>query len=272
MTFLAGVVLAAGAGTRLRPLTDLRPKALCPVGGRPLLDLALDRLEPHTSSLAVNAHHHAQQVVDHIGRRAHLSIEAPEPLGTAGALGALRDWVDGRAVLLTNADAYLTDGLAELVSGFDGERCRLLVQQLSDGSRPDFDLAGRPVRYVGASIVPWHQVQRLKAVPTGLYEVLWRELAELGRLDLVVTAGTVIDCGTPADYLAANLHSSGGRSVVGNGAVVDGRLTRCVVWDGAYVGAHENLVAVVRAGDRDHPVTVAAPRHTDGQPPPHLSH
>ena len=88
----AGVVLAAGAGTRLRPLTDLRPKALCPVGGRPLLDLALDRLEPHTGTgprhLAVNAHHHAEQVVDHVGRRAHLSLEQPEPLGTAGALGA----------------------------------------------------------------------------------------------------------------------------------------------------------------------------------------
>ena len=60
----AGVVLAAGAGTRLRPLTDLRPKALCPVGGRPLVDLALDRLAAEVGGLgpqwlAVNAHHHA---------------------------------------------------------------------------------------------------------------------------------------------------------------------------------------------------------------------
>ena len=268
MTLLAGVVLAAGAGTRLRPLTDLRPKALCPVGGRPLLDLALDRLEPHTGSLAVNAHHHAQQVIEHVGRRAHLSIEQPLPLGTAGALGVLRDWVDGRAVLLTNADAYLPGDLAELVTGFDGERCRLLVQLLTEGRRPDFALAGQPVRYVGAGIIPWQLVRRLEAGPTGLYEVLWRELAELGRLDLVVTAGTVIDCGTPADYLAANLHASGGRSVVGDGAVVEGRLTRCVVWDGAYVGAHENLVAVVRAGDRDHPVTVAAsPPHRRAEVP-----
>ncbi len=45
---LAGVVLAAGAGTRLRPLTALRPKALCPVGTVPLLDLALARLAPLT--------------------------------------------------------------------------------------------------------------------------------------------------------------------------------------------------------------------------------
>ncbi|MGN6693052.1 MAG: sugar phosphate nucleotidyltransferase, partial [Aquihabitans sp.] len=43
---LAGVVLAAGAGTRLRPLTIERPKALCPVADVPLVDLALDRLRP----------------------------------------------------------------------------------------------------------------------------------------------------------------------------------------------------------------------------------
>lgn len=268
----AGVVLAAGAGTRLRPLTDLRPKALCPVGGRPLLDLALDRLEPHTGTgprhLAVNAHHHAEQVAGHVGRRAHLSLEQPEPLGTAGALGALRDWVDGRAVLLTNADAYLPDGLDELATGFDSERCRLLVRLLTDDSRPDFVLDGRPARYVGAAVLPWQHVRTLAATPAGLYEALWRELDETGRLDLVATDSTVIDCGTPADYLAANLHASGGRSVVGEGAVVAGRLTRSVVWEGAYVGAHENLVDVVRAGDRDHPVTVStSPPH-----PPHLPH
>lgn len=44
MTRLAGIVLAAGAGTRLHPLTALRPKALCPVGSVPLVDLALARI------------------------------------------------------------------------------------------------------------------------------------------------------------------------------------------------------------------------------------
>ena len=47
----AGVVLAAGLGTRLRPLTHLRPKALCPVGGVPLLDLALERCAAETRAL-----------------------------------------------------------------------------------------------------------------------------------------------------------------------------------------------------------------------------
>ncbi|HLF41375.1 MAG TPA: sugar phosphate nucleotidyltransferase, partial [Acidimicrobiia bacterium] len=50
----AGVVLAAGLGTRLRPLTDLRPKALCPVGNVALVDLALARLDGLCPDVAVN--------------------------------------------------------------------------------------------------------------------------------------------------------------------------------------------------------------------------
>lgn len=264
-TGLAGVALAAGLGTRLRPLTELRPKALCPVGGVPLVDHALRRLadqlvaEGSTSGpelLAVNAHHHADQVVEHVGDRAHVSVEQPQPLGTAGALGHLHAWLDGRDVLLTNADAYLPDGLEELMAGWDGERVRLLVRRVPPDERGDFDAPDGPVRYVGACLLPWATVSELPAAPSGLYEVLWRREWDAGRLDLVSTRGTAIDCGTPADYLAANLHASGGRSVVGQGAVVQGSLERSVVWDGAYVGRDERLVEVVRAGTRDRPVTV----------------
>jgi hypothetical protein len=74
----------------------------------------------------------------------------------------------------------------------------------------------------------------------------------------VVTSAPVVDCGRPADYLAANLMASGGASVVGEGAVVEGSVERCVVWPGAYVGPREHLVEVVRAGSRDQPLTVAA--------------
>ncbi|HET8615340.1 MAG TPA: sugar phosphate nucleotidyltransferase [Actinomycetales bacterium] len=266
---LAGVVLAAGLGTRLRPLTDLRPKALCPVNGVPLVDLALERVGEQVlgrpgptcglatvDHLAVNAHHHARQVERHLAGRAHLSVEQPVPLGTAGALGRLRPWLDGRAVLLTNADAYLPGGLDDLVAGWDGERCRLLVTPLADGVRGDFERAAGPVRYVGACLLPWRFVRDLAEAPSGLYEVMWRQEDEAGRLDLALTEATAIDCGTPADYLAANLHASGGSSVVGEGATVEGTLDRCVVWDGAFVGPDEQLSRVVRAGSRQRPVTV----------------
>ena len=249
---LAGVVLAAGLGTRLRPLTTLRPKALCPVGNVTLLDHAMSRSASHVSEMAVNAHHLAEQVVSHVGDRAHVQVEEPEPLGTAGALGRMRDWIGGRDVLLTNADTYLPDGLDELVGGWDGERCRLLVSRADGGG--DFD--GHD--YVGACLLPWSLVVDLRAEPTGLYEVLWRGEHEAGRLDLVPTNATAIDCGTPADYLRANLHASGGESVVGAGALVEGRLERCVVWDGAYVGPDEHLTDTVRAGTRSDPLTLTA--------------
>jgi hypothetical protein len=263
---LAGVVLAAGLGERLRPLTTLRPKALCPVGDVPLLDLALDRLRPHAGSgegaVAVNAHHFADDVVAHVGARAHVQVEQPRPLGTAGALGALRPWLDGRDVLLTNADAFTPRGLAELVRGWDGTRCRLLASPARPGERADFTRDGSGVRYVGSCLLPWAAVRALAAEPGGLYEVLWRDLPA-HELDLVVTHDPVVDCGRPADYLAANLLASGGASVVGAGAVVEGALDRCVVWPGAHVGRGEHLVEVVRAGTRDRPLTVdcsAAPR------------
>ncbi|MEO7746499.1 MAG: nucleotidyl transferase, partial [Actinomycetota bacterium] len=226
--------------------------------GVPLVDLAMARVAAHVQRLAVNAHHLAGQLADHVAGRAHLSLEQPDALGTAGALGLLRDWLDGSDVLVTNADAYLPGALDDLVAGFDGERCRLMVSDLDPGARGDFTRVGRPVRYVGACVLPWRLVSGLAASPSGLYEVLWRDLGASGRLDLAVTAGTVVDCGTPADYLRANLLASGGRSVVGAGAVVEGVLERCVVWDGAHVGPDEHLVDVVRAGDRSHPITVPA--------------
>ena len=256
---LAGVVLAAGLGERLRPLTTLRPKALCPVGNVPLLDLALDRLRPYVgtgpASVAVNAHHFAADVVRHVAHRAHVQVEEPLPLGTAGALGQLRAWLDGRDVLLTNADAYTPSGLAELVDGWDGTACRLLATPVRSGQRADFVRDGVGVRYVGSCLLPWTSIRALAPEPSGLYEALWRDLPP-SELELVVTDAAVIDCGRPADYLAANLHASAGASVVGPGAVVEGHLQRSVVWPGAYVDPREDLVEVVRAGTRERPLTV----------------
>lgn len=242
---VAGVVLAAGAGTRLRPLTALRPKALCPVANRPLVDWALDRVSPYAERLAVNVHHGREQMLAHLaGRGLHLSVEDGMALGTAGALGRLRDWLAGADVLLTNADAWQPaspDPLRRLLDGWDGERPRLLC--LRDPSRGDFG----ELHYVGSALLPWWSVRDLQPVPSGLYEASWGRLYAEGRLDLVVDDTLHIDCGTAADYLRANLAASGGRPVVGEGAVVEGRLVRSVVWPAARVGPDETLVDAIRA-------------------------
>ncbi|MCU1351397.1 MAG: hypothetical protein JWM05_606 [Acidimicrobiales bacterium] len=243
------MVLAAGRGARLRPLTRLRPKALCSIDGVALLDLALERLGPVTDQLAVNVHHRRHQIEAHLAARTgsgalHVSVEEPEALGTAGALGALRPWIDGRAVVVTNADAWLPVDLRGFVDGWDGERVRLLT--VLDPARGDFG----DLRYCGVALLPWAVVAPLQAAPSGLYEASWRSLWAEGALDLVVHDGPFVDCGTVADYLAANLLATGGTSAVEPGALVadDAVVERSVVWAGSEVHPGEVLVDAVRAG------------------------
>jgi NDP-sugar pyrophosphorylase family protein len=260
---ICAVVLAAGEGQRLRPLTGLLPKALCPVGNVPLLDLALARVAglglAGPDHVAVNACYLAEQVVAAVHGRAHLSVEpGPQPLGTSGGVAALRDWVAGRGVLVGNSDAYLSGGdLAPLLDGWDGSTTRLLGVP---SDRPEF---GRH-RFAGFSLLPWSRVADLEPEPTDLVRTVWRPAEAAGELTVVEYAGTYLDTGTPRHYLAANLHAAGKsgllvapdaivtghaeQAVIGPGARVAGQVKRCVVWPGAEVGVDEQLVDAIRYG------------------------
>jgi MurNAc alpha-1-phosphate uridylyltransferase len=197
---LAALVLAAGRGERLRPLTDATPKPLLTVGSRTLLDRALDLITTAVTvsprTVTVNAHWLAEQIVAHVGRRVHVSVEHTEALGTAGAVGAIRGWLGDRDLLIANGDVFF-DGdidLPAFVAGWDGARPRLLV--VEDAERADFD--GR-WRFAGVSLLPAVLAQALPAEPSGLYEKVWRD----AEVDLVPTAATFIDCGTPEDLARA---------------------------------------------------------------------
>lgn len=255
-----GFVLAAGLGTRLRPLTELRPKPLCPVGGTTLLDAALASVAPHVDGCVVNASWLAEQIVAHLRDRPGVVVSVePRPLGSAGALVHARHLLDGRDVLLRNADTWLQGSLDSLLDGWDRRRVRLLVAEPGRGERPDFGA----FRYVGAALLPAAAVASLPADAFGLYRQLWLPAWERGELDLVVTEAVAVDCGTPADYLRANLLVSGGVSVVGAGAAVEGDITRCVVWPGAVVAAGERLVECIRADGGVTVDAVAPPRRCD---------
>ncbi|HEU5034873.1 MAG TPA: sugar phosphate nucleotidyltransferase [Mycobacteriales bacterium] len=197
---LAAVVLAAGRGHRLRPLTDTTPKPLLEVGGQTLLDAALARVAAAVpvapATVAVNAHWLAEQVVSAVRGRAHVSVEQPEALGTAGALGNLRDWLDGRDVLVANGDVWFDRpvDVVGFVTGWDRRRPRLLT--VADPERADF--AGR-WRFAGISLLPGSIAQTLRPVPSGLYEVVWSKR----EIDLVPTPAMYIDCGTLDDLQRA---------------------------------------------------------------------
>ena len=103
------MILAAGLGTRLNPLTDTMPKALVPVGGKPLLDIQIDKLQQAGyDRFVVNVHHFAQQIVDHVNERKEkilISDETSELLETGGGLKKAQGlFRDDEPILIHNVD------------------------------------------------------------------------------------------------------------------------------------------------------------------------
>jgi mannose-1-phosphate guanylyltransferase len=115
------VLLAAGLGTRLRPLTDTTPKCLVRVGERTLLDIWLDAFDDAgVEHVLVNTHHLADQVEEQVGRRTtgpRVTLVHEERLrGSAGTLRAARGFVEGeRFFLAVNADNLTDFDLRRLV-------------------------------------------------------------------------------------------------------------------------------------------------------------
>ena len=184
------VVLAAGQGTRLRPLTESTPKALCPVGNVPLLDRALARLARHglrgPAQVAVNACYLADRVVAHVGGRAFISAEPDGRSARPARVGNLRDWMAGRAVLVGNADAYLApDGRrarpGALLDGWDGrDRTRARRARRRRTASREFAASFGPARFAGFSLLPADVAAALPPVRSELVREVWRP-AERGR-------------------------------------------------------------------------------------------
>lgn len=119
---MKAVLLAAGLGTRLRPLTNSTPKCLIEVAGRALLDIWLDSLaRVGVNEVLVNSHYLSERVVAHLARRDGSPPEVrvahePDLLGSAGTLLANRDFLSGEDMFLAlNADNLTDFDLHELV-------------------------------------------------------------------------------------------------------------------------------------------------------------
>src|SRR5882757_3790061 len=130
------MVLAAGLGVRMRPLTDHLPKPLVSVAGQPLLDHVLDRLAAAgVTETVVNVHYLPDQIIDHVKTRARprviISDERDEVLGTGGAVVKALPLLGEAPFFHVNADTMWIDGvrsnLARLAESFDPDRMDILL-------------------------------------------------------------------------------------------------------------------------------------------------
>jgi mannose-1-phosphate guanylyltransferase len=144
-------ILAAGFGTRLRPLTDTLPKPLLLIGDRPALSHVLDAVRPVATVIVANAHHRAAELRAYVATSApyvRLS-EEPRILGTAGGLRAAGALLGPGAVLVWNGDILSSLDAASLVSSHAASQARatLAVRPLANGEgNVGMDVDGRIVR------------------------------------------------------------------------------------------------------------------------------
>jgi mannose-1-phosphate guanylyltransferase len=146
-------LLAAGIGSRLRPITDTIPKCMIPVGGQPLLGIWLDAFDrAGVGEVLVNLHHLPDVVRRYLEGRAGTpavrTFFEPELLGSAGTLAANRAWVEGEEMFLAcNADNLTDFDLRTLVETHrkHGEMATLTVvhsERPSAGGVVELDAAG----------------------------------------------------------------------------------------------------------------------------------
>jgi MurNAc alpha-1-phosphate uridylyltransferase len=130
------MVLAAGFGLRMRPLTERMPKPLVPVAGKPLLDHVLDKLaDAGVNDAVVNVHYLPDQIIDHVKGRARpritISDERDTVLGTGGGVVKALPLLGDAPFFHLNADTLWIDGaqpnLTRLAAAFDPARMDILL-------------------------------------------------------------------------------------------------------------------------------------------------
>ena len=223
------MLLAAGLGTRMRPLTETTPKPLLPLGGRPLLDHALDRLAAAgVETAAVNAYWLADRVETHLAGRPgvpHAVLRREDALlDTGGSVRAALGVLGGDPFFVVNADSFWLDGptpaLDRIAAAWDAARADavLLVhrtfQTQAETGPGDFalDSWGQVRRRREREIVPYIYAgiqviapSLLVEMPEGRFSMnlAWDRAIAAGRLRAVVHDGLWFHLSTPADLAAA---------------------------------------------------------------------
>ncbi len=219
------MILAAGLGTRMRPLTDNCPKPLLRLGGRPMIDLALDHAVAAGVRRAVdNLHYLGGMIRDHLaGREAPeilFSDEQPEILGTGGGIAQALPLLGAAPFYTVNSDAVWVgpNPLAVLAAAWEPARMDALLllvprERARSYTRPgDFflpsegdvpiwraDAEAAPMVYTGAQIIAPGVFAN---APRGRF-ALWDALMVWDRVAAVTYSGGWVDVGTPAGLAEA---------------------------------------------------------------------
>jgi N-acetyl-alpha-D-muramate 1-phosphate uridylyltransferase len=142
------MVLAAGLGVRMRPLTERMPKPLVSVAGRPLLDHVLDKLrDAGVSEAIVNVHYLPDQIIEHVKARKRprviISDERDQVLGTGGAIVKALPLLGDAPFFHLNADTLWIDGvranLTRLAEAFDPSRMDILLLMAPTAGSTGYD-------------------------------------------------------------------------------------------------------------------------------------
>ena len=223
------VILSAGLGTRMRPLTLTTPKPLLPLAGRPILAHVLERLmEAGVRQIIVNAHYLAEQIEDFCAAYPNVKVlRETELQETGGALTAMaaKNLLPDAPFYVVNGDTYWVDGpsdaLRRMADAYDPEKmdAMLLLARtagaLPDSGRGDFlwprdgELRRRterdvaPYLYAGVEIV---SPALLAAAPKGPFSMnlLWDQALAAGRLGAIVHDGLWFHLSTPEDLEGAD--------------------------------------------------------------------
>lgn len=217
------MVLAAGLGTRMRPLTDHLPKPLITVAGKPLIDHALDRFaQAGVRRAVVNVHYRADQMEAHLRRRQTpevvISDERALLLETGGGLKKAASHLGTAPVYCTNTDAILVDGAgaepcAALADAWRDDAIDALLLLAPTGLASGYDGAGdfdlgadgslgwrtgktAPFVYTGLQII---RPSLLEGAPDGPFSlrVLWDKARAKGRMKGIVHQGPWMHVGDP---------------------------------------------------------------------------
>ena len=219
------MVMAAGLGKRMRPLTATRPKPLVDVAGKALIDHALDRLRAAgVRKIVVNVHYLADALEAHLKAKASdfdvsISDERKQLLETGGGLIHADRLIDADPFLVVNSDNYWVDGpadtlrlLASLWREKDMDALLLVVPQARAGNHRgpgDFHMKadGRLVRRQKGKVAPFvftgiQMVSKrlLRDAPEGPFStnILWDRAIAEGRCFGAVHQGLWFDVGNPA--------------------------------------------------------------------------